>query len=177
MIMMKKLFGFVICILVSLPACSIPALADSNTKLITAVYGGFPFPGSGPVPDLIHNVSGQVMNIGKVPAYNISCTLTITGGFKNDINKTISYNRSELPAKRLMGVQLTGAYGFGPVTITLTVSATNANTTTRIVKGFQIGGFTWVPLTWIIPGILQNLIPWLNWHPAKESYDIALKDR
>ncbi len=164
--MRTKIVGIVVCILVSLPAFSILAVADSNTKLITAVYGGFPFPGYGPVPDLIHNVSGSVFNIGKVPAYNISCTLTITGGINNNINKTISYNYNQLSPKRAMEIRLMDTYGFGPVIITITVSATNADTATRTAKGFQMGGFTWVPLSWIIPGILQNLFRWLNWRPA-----------
>jgi hypothetical protein len=156
--MRKKIVGIVICtlcILVSFPAFSLPAGADSNVKIITSIYGG--------VPILFQNVSGSIWNIGKNPAYNVTCTLVIIGGFKNDINQTISSNQSELLPKERTGL-LINAYGFGPVQITLTVSATNANTSTRIAKGFQMGGFTWIPLSLVTPGILQNFVPWLNWH-------------
>lgn len=147
------------CILVLFTNFSIPAQADSDTKIITAIYGSFPIHGNGSLPDFFHNVSVIILNIGKVSAYNVSCTITITGGFKKDINKTISYESSELPSLKWMVVGLEGTYGFGPVKVTLNLSATNANTETRIAKGFQIGVFTWIPLSWFIPGILQNLIP------------------
>jgi hypothetical protein len=39
--------------------------------------------------------------------------------------------------------------GFGPVLITMTASAINAENVTGTEKGFQIGGFTWVPFSWI----------------------------
>jgi hypothetical protein len=160
--MKTKIVGIIVCILVSFTIFSIPVEADSDTTLITAVYGGFPFPGYGPIPNLIHNVSGLVWNFGKVPAYNISCTLIITGGINDNINKTISYNRNELSPKRTMAISLTDTYGFGLVIITITVTSTNADPTTRTAKGIQMGSYTWIPLSWIIPGILQDLFPWLN---------------
>lgn len=166
-IMRKKLIGIVICmlvVLVSFTTFSIPAKADSNTKFFTAIYGSFPIGINNQLPDFFKNVSGNILNIGKVTAYNVSCLMTITGGFKNDINDTISYNFSELSAKKTISAGLS-AYGFGPVKITVFVSATNANTTTKIAKGFQVGDYTWVPLTWVTPGILQNIIPWLNCQP------------
>ena len=164
----KKIFIIVIsmlCTLVSFNTLSVPVQADSNTKFITAIYGSFPIGSISPVPNFFHNVSGVILNTGKVSAYNVSCTITITGGFKKDINKTISYNNNELPSLRWMVVGLEGTYGFGPVKITLIVLATNAITKTRMAKGFKIGGFTWIPLSWFIPGILQNFIPWLSEQP------------
>ena len=157
--MRKKIIGIIICmlcILISINIFSIPAEADSNARFYIMLYGSFP------VPYLFNNVSGIIWNIGKASAYNVSCTITITGGLKNHINKTISYNRSELPSIRPTAIGIIDTYGFGPVKITITVSATNANTKTRIARGFQIGNFTWIPLTWVTPGILQNFIPWLN---------------
>jgi hypothetical protein len=170
--MKTTLMGIIIGGLVLIPAFSIPTTADSPTKLITSVYGSFPIPGSESIPNLMHSVIGDILNVGKSPAYNVSCCLSITGGFNSDINKTTWYNSSELPAIRMIAVNLTGASGFGPVTIVLTVSATNANTTTRIAKGFQIGGFTWIPLSWVTPGILQNYIPWLNWHSSQSTLGV-----
>ena len=50
-----------------------------------------------------------------------------------------------------LGVMTADAKGFGVVTITLTASATNAETVTAKAIGLQIGDFTWVPLSWILP--------------------------
>ena len=169
--MRKKIVGIIICILcilVSINIFSIPAEADSETKIITAIYGSFPIHIKDSSPNFFHIVSGIICNIGKVSAYNVSSTLTITGGFKNNINKTISYNLSELPPLKFTNIGLEGTYGFGPVKIKITFSATNVDTKTRIARGFQIGNFTWIPLTWVIPGVLQNLIPWLNLSPTQK---------
>ena len=164
----RKKIGIILCMLcflVLFTTISIPAKADSDTKLYIAIYGSFPIHGKAMLLDFFNNVSGNIWNIGKNPAYNVSCFITIIGGFKNNINKTISYNCSELPSKKTIVFGLNDTYGFGPVKIILNVSATNANTVIRIAKGFQMGNFTWVPLTWLTPGILQNLIPWLNCQP------------
>jgi hypothetical protein len=165
--MRKKIIGIILsmlCFLVLVNFFSIPVKADTDTKLFIAIYGSFPIYGKAVLPDFFNNVSANIWNIGKNSAYNVSCTITITGGFKNNINKTIIYEYSELPSKRAIIFGLNDTDGFGPVKIIFIVSATNVNTTTRIAKGFQIGGFTWVPLTWFAPGIFQNLIPWLNCH-------------
>jgi hypothetical protein len=164
----KSLIGIVICILLLLPAFSTPAAAESDTKLSLEIFGGLPLPG------FIHTVGGVIVNIGDTSAYNVSYTLTITGGFNGDINKSASDNWIELSPGLGIAFGIMGTYGFGPVIITLTASALNAETATRTVRGFQMRGFTWVPLSWIIPPLFQHLIPWLNLHPAQEPYDIGI---
>jgi hypothetical protein len=158
-----------LCILVTAPAFSITAAADSDTKFITAVYGSLPFPlpQNESFPDLIHSAGGIFFNIGNVPAKNVSCSLRITGITNPAINKTMWYNVSELPAKKSTGFFIEGTHGFGFVNIILTISASNAETTIRIAKGFQIGRFTWIPLSWIAPGIFQYILPWFNGHPTQ----------
>jgi hypothetical protein len=128
----KPLIGMIVIILIVLPAVSTPSVAESDTELYIGIFGGIPVVGG------LTIVNGWIMNIGDNPAYNISYTFSITGGFNNDINETFSGNESKMPPKSAMG-GLYDAYGFGPVTITLSVSASNADNVTKIINGFQIG--------------------------------------
>lgn len=159
--MKKTLIGIILFLLVVLPALSIPAVANAETTLSLQIFGGLP------LPKFIHVVSGVIANVGGSPAYNVSYTFTITGGFTGDINMTASDNTSELAPGSGIAFGFTGTSGFGPVIITLTASASNADNVTRSVKGVQLRGFTWVPLAWVIPPLFKDFIPWLNWHPAR----------
>jgi hypothetical protein len=134
----KSLFGMVVCILILLPAFSTPAAAESDTKLLVGIIDGNPSPGG------LTFVNGWIVNIGDNPAYNVSFTFAITGGYNGDINATFSDTESKMPPKTGWGF-FNNASGFGPVTITLTVSASNADNVTKIVKGFQIGKRTLIP--------------------------------
>jgi hypothetical protein len=122
----RPLIGMIVIILILLPALSTPSVAESETELSIGICSGFAV------------VNKWIMNIGDNPAYNVSYTSSITGGFNNNINITTSSNVSKIPPKYAMG-SLTKMFGFGPVTITLSVSASNADNITKSVKGFQIG--------------------------------------
>ena len=122
----KSLVGMIVSILIVVPAVSTPSAAESDTELSIGICGGF------------IAIDGWIMNIGDNPAYNVSYTFSMTGGFHNDINVTASDIVSEMPPKSAMGV-LSNTYGFGPVTITLSVSASNADNMTKLVNGFQVG--------------------------------------
>jgi hypothetical protein len=122
----NPLVGMIVIILIVLPAISTPSVAEPDTELSIGICYGLTV------------VDGWIMNIGGNPAYNVSYTFSITGGFHNDINVTASDNVSEMPPKSAMGV-LSTMHGFGPVTITLSVSASNADNMTKVVHGFQVG--------------------------------------
>lgn len=122
----KPLVGMIVSILIVVPVVSTPAAAESETELSIGICGGF------------FAINGWIMNIGDNPAYNVSYIFSMIGGFHNDINVTASDMMSEMPSESAMGV-LSDTYGFGPVTITLSVSASNADNMTKLVKGFQVG--------------------------------------
>ena len=128
----KSLIGVVVCLLILLPAFSLPATAKSDTKLYVGITGGMPFLSSHT------SVFGDIVNIGDNPAYNVSFTFSIAGGHHGDINATFSDNLSEMPPRCGWSFS-NNADGFGPVTITLTISSSNAVNITKSVKGFQIG--------------------------------------
>jgi hypothetical protein len=142
----KPLFGIVVCILILLPAFSTLAVAESDTKLLVGIMGG------NLLPVRFNFVNGWIVNIGDNPAYNVSYTFAITGGYNGDINSTFSDNLSEMPPGSGWGF-FNDAYGFGPVTITLTVSASNADNVTKSVNGFQMGKRTLIPFS-----LLRSLI-------------------
>ncbi len=144
--MKNKLVGILVCMLLLIPALSMSAAADSEAKLDIQIFGGFP------LPVLIRNAGGVIVNIGDATAYNISYTLSIIGGTSGNINITYEgyyeYLEPLSTGGDALGVMTTNANGFGLVTITLTASATNADNVTETAKGFQLGYFTWVPMSW-----------------------------
>ena len=142
----KSLSRMIVCILILLPAFSTPAVAESDTKLLVGIMGG------NLLPVRFNFVNGWIVNIGDNPAYNVSYTFAITGGYNGDINATFSNNESKMPPKSGLGF-FNDAYGFGPVTITLTVLASNADNVTKSVNGFQIGKRTLIPFS-----LLRSLI-------------------
>ena len=154
--MKRKIFGIIVCTLLIIPALSMSAVADPSAKLHIQIFGGLP------LPPFIHYVGGAIANLGDTTAYNISYILTVTGGTSGNINITVEGYYEKIKRGYGLGVVTPNAYGFGPVTITLTASASNADSVTVKAKGFQIGDFTWVPLSWIIPPIFKGLFPWLN---------------
>jgi hypothetical protein len=158
--MKKKIVGILICMLLFIPALSISAAADSEAELDIQIYGGFP------IPYLIRSAGGVIVNIGDTTAYNITYNLSIIGGLSGNINITYEgdydYLEPVSTSGKALSVMTSNTYGFGPVIINLTASATNAESVTVKAKGFQIGDFTWIPLSWIIPPILKGLFPWLD---------------
>lgn len=144
--MKNRLVGVLVCMLLFIPALSMSAAADSEAKLDIQIFGGFP------LPVLIRNAGGVIVNIGDATAYNISYTLSIIGGTSGNINITYEgyyeYLEPLSTGGDALGVMTPNANGFGLVTITLTASATNADNVTETAKGFQLGYFTWVPMSW-----------------------------
>lgn len=133
----KILYGMVVSFIMLFPLYSASATAQPETTLYVGINGGIPFLLS------CKFVFGDIINTGDAPAYNVSWAFSITGGYSGDINVTYSYTEPVLPIKTAVGF-LHQANGFGPVTITLAVSASNAASSTKTVHGFQIGQRTYL---------------------------------
>ena len=143
--MKKRIIVLSICTLLFLPLISFPSVADPAPELAIRLVGGLP------IPILFHYVGGAISNIGDAAAYNISYSLTLRGGILETTNKTINGNTEEILPQHAYAVGIVNAYGFGRVTLTLQVTASNAANVTETVQGLQLGGFTWIPFSWIKP--------------------------
>jgi hypothetical protein len=132
-----------VCLLLILPVFSLTAAANPGPKLEITIFGGLP------LPRFSNYVGGVIGNIGDTPAYNISYKLTMKGGFGDTISETIQGDTNEILPNSGYAVIISDTFGFGPVTITLTASAENAENVTGTAQGHQCGGFTWVPFSWL----------------------------
>lgn len=136
---------------VSVKIYPLPLSNHTNTSISTSIFGSYPN------HRFNRGCYGAILNTGIAPAYNLSYRFTITGGFNNTINKSISSTTSILPAKKMLKCGFEAIYGFGPITIILISSARNAKTIIKKVNGFQFGSYTWIPFSWIIPPIFYYL--------------------
>ncbi|MBN1861802.1 MAG: hypothetical protein JW840_10125 [Candidatus Thermoplasmatota archaeon] len=141
--MKKRIIGLGICTLLLFPLISLPSAADPAPDLMIKLVGGLPF------PLLFHYVGGVISNKGDTAAYNISYTLTLRGGILGTTNETVNGNTEEILPQTAYAVGIFNAYGFGRVTLTLMVTASNAANVTDAVQGLQLGGFTWIPFSWM----------------------------
>lgn len=128
---------------VILPVFTTTAQAAPDTNLVIKIVGSLP------LPYVSKNVVGLILNTGDDTAYNISYNITVTGGFGDTIHITDQGFENEILPQNAFAVGIYGTYGFGPVQITLTVSAANAENVTGSAKGFQFFGYTWIPFSWV----------------------------
>jgi hypothetical protein len=142
-IMKIKVLGIMVCLVFLLPLFSLTAVADPGPQLDITILGCLPF------PRFSNYVGGVIGNIGDAPAYNVSIKLTMKGGFAGTISETIQGETNIIAPNTGFAVGISDAFGFGPVTITLTASAENAENVTGTAHGYQYRGFTWVPFSWL----------------------------
>jgi hypothetical protein len=124
---------------------SLQAVADPGAELEIKIMGGLH------LPLFLHLVGGVIGNDGDTTVYNVSYKLTINGGIFGGVHETFEGFTDAILPNTAYSVLLNDVYGFGLVVITLNASATNAENATGMGKGFQLGEFTWVPLSWITP--------------------------
>jgi hypothetical protein len=85
-------------------------------------------------------VTAEITNIGNDDALNATLTLTITGGFFEFINTSITTSPS--PLKPQENVQeKTLIFGLGRITIVVTAEASNANQVSKEATAFLLGPF------------------------------------
>jgi hypothetical protein len=141
--MRRKIIGIFVCMLMTLLVFSFTTIADPGPELEIKIVGGLP------LPYFTNYVGGLIGNIGDAPAYDVSYNMTIQGGVDGAINKRIAGYTDEISRNNGYAVSIIDTFGFGPVTIIITASSTNAKNVTGTAKGFQIGGFTWIPFSWL----------------------------
>ncbi len=138
-----KLIRIMVCLLLIFPVFSFTTLADPDTELEIYILGSLPM-------RLYSRVMfGEIHNTGDTTAYNITYEITITGGFGETINETITGYESEVLPDYVLAIAVIDIHGVGPVYITFTVSASNAETVSGTAKGYQIGSYTWIPFSWL----------------------------
>ena len=116
----------------------IPAQDTTDTEIqISDVRGG------------LGQVSMDIENIGLEIAENITSSISVTGGFLNNINvyhecsgcsscgTTLDPGAIKTESTLEAGLII----GFGPITVDITAGASNADTVTTSVSGFVIGIF------------------------------------
>jgi hypothetical protein len=86
-----------------------------------------------------------VQNIGIAPATNVQWTITVTGGLLGLINKTAGDTITSLAAGAISDPLKTGVFfGFGPITITITVTCDQGASVEKTASGTQLIIFTLV---------------------------------
>ena len=74
--------------------------------------------------------------------YDIHYTLAISGGLNDSINITIPGYIEELAPNQAILQSTNEAQGFGPVTMKITVTSSNAGESAETINGFQVGPYT-----------------------------------
>lgn len=133
--MKYNILALYVCLLIVTPMFTLTAMADSEPKLKVGVFGGSILTGP-------KQAGGIIYNEGDESAYEITYIFKITGGFDNSINITITDQEDELSPNECLTLVIMGVRGFGPVTLSLTATSSNAGETTETSRGFQIGPYT-----------------------------------
>ena len=143
--MKKKIIGVITCIIIILPCVSINAVGNPGPDLSIEIYGGnYMFIIVGLMG--LDIVGGVIVNNGDSTAKNVSYNFTITGGFLNNIDYSYADYWGDINPNEAVGITTVFVNGFGPVTITLSATSSNADDVSKTVKGFQIGSITWIPI-------------------------------
>ena len=137
------LIKIMVCMLLIPPIFSFTTLANPGPELKIHITGSLPLPVYSKV------VGAAISNIGDEPAYNISYIMRMTGGIGLTINETYEGLETEILPGNALGIGMSNTYGFGPIFISVAVSASNAESVSATAKGLQMGGFTWIPLSWV----------------------------
>ena len=90
-----------------------------------------------------------ISNTGDQSAADIEWVFSIKGIVTNQMDYSYSDTRDSLRHNAAIMFETNELYGFGLVTLTLSVSSSNAGDDTLSVKGFQIGQYT-IRRPWIL---------------------------
>ena len=133
--MKKKIIGIFVCTLMIIPVCTLSASADPESELRVGIFGASMMSG-------LRRVGGIIYNDGLDTIQNVQYTFTITGGSDDSIDITISDDVGNIENNQGYMISTKGAQGYGPVTITMTATSSNAGEATATSQGFQIGPYT-----------------------------------
>ena len=133
--MKKKIVGMFVCTLMIIPVCTLSVSADSESELRVGIFGASMLSG-------LRRVGGIIYNDGLDTIQDVQYTFTITGGSDDSIDITISDDVGNIENNQAYMISTKGAQGYGPVTITMTATSSNAGEVTATSQGFQIGPYT-----------------------------------
>ena len=132
----KRSTIFICILLVSIPVCTSSISADPEHELKVGLFGGSILTG-------LKRAGGVIFNGNEDYAvYDIHYTLEISGGLNDSINISIPGYIEEILPNQAVLQSTNEVKGFGPVTMTMTVTSSNAGESTEIINGFQIGPYT-----------------------------------
>jgi hypothetical protein len=135
--MKKKIVGIFVCmLLITISVCTLSVSAGSEPKLRVGVFGASML--------ALRQAGGIIWNDGLDTIRDVQYTFTITGGFNDSINITISGDAGDgdMEVNQAYSISTNKAKGFGPVTLTMTATSSNADEATATSQGFQIGSYT-----------------------------------
>ena len=99
----------------------------------------------------LRQAGGIIWNDGLDTIRDVQYTFTIRGGYNNSINITISDDAGDgdIEVNQVYTISTNEAQGYGPVTLTMTATSSNADEATATSQGFQIGSYT-ISKTWLM---------------------------
>ena len=147
--------------LLTIPFLSLSVAADPTANIRIDVLGGFL------VPKLMHFCGGTLINYDlSNTTYNVMYTITVTGKTNASYEGNYTHTGPEIP--HLITIP-NGTTGLGTVIVTINVTTSDGYTASKAAKGIQLGGFTWIPLSWSLPPVLKDYVPWLDYHTPNEK--------
>lgn len=106
---------------------------NNNPQLTITLYGSLR-------TLLLPMIGFDIKNVGDESAYDVSATFTVDGGFSDMIYFSETYYYTEILPDDAEGIAImNGIFGFGPITVSLSVEASNVDTVEKSATGFQIG--------------------------------------
>jgi hypothetical protein len=144
--MKKKIIGIFICTLLITTISPIAAMAgsesdpeitaDSESELRVGVFGASML--------ALREAGGIIWNDGLDTILDVQYTFTVKGGHDNSIDITISgyAGDGDMEVNQAYSISTKEVKGFGPVTLTMTATSSNADEATATSQGFQIGSYT-----------------------------------
>ncbi len=144
----KKMLPFGICIMLVLTLPIVTSISqetyttslsnNQNTELKILFFGSLQL-------FLLPGVGYGIENRGGESAYNVTATFTLEGGLSDSIYFTETRDYTEiLPGYTSGRSWIRAIDGFGLVTITVNVGASNAEDIEKTANGFQIGFRTFI---------------------------------
>jgi hypothetical protein len=123
---------FLIIILIIIP---ISSNANTESEVQVGVFGASILIGMNRVGCFIHNSGVENIN-------NIIITFSIKGGFDDTINLIINDQKEILQPNSSYIITTNEIKGFGPIELSIEVTASNAESSEKTINGLQIGDFS-----------------------------------
>jgi len=135
--MKNKICGIFVCtLLITISFCTLSVSANQESELRVGVFGASML--------ALRQAGGILWNDGDDTIQDVQYTFTIKGGSGDSINVKISgvAGDGDIEVNQVYSISTREARGFGPVTLTMTVTSSNAGEATASSQGFQIGPYT-----------------------------------